>query len=587
MCGVNVVLSKVTNKEEIITSMNKSINHRGPDDQGIWYNNDIAIGMTRLSIIGLEDGHQPFECESLVCVCNGEIYNYLELKNDLQMQGVSFKTMSDCEVIPHLYRKYGTDCFKMLRGMFSICIWDKNNRQLIIARDRVGEKPLYLSRTSKALFITSEIKALTSNNLITPSFNNSHLEKIIEFNWPVDVTQTFINEVERVKPGEYRIFNSEGIEISRNFFWKLKYVENTELTFQSAKTKTLQLLDESIKMRLQSEVPIAVLLSGGIDSSLIAAIASKYNKNINAITVGYKGMPECDERPLVRKFCKDFNIQLHEIELDPSELKHSFKELINFVDEPIPDLSTISQWAIYKKAKDMGFTVLLSGNGGDELFFGYPTHNRAAYMAQEYLSNLYHPNIFKRIGKIFSKLLKSPLKTLKILETYDSERMLKPERSDLDLKISTFSRILTFSPLSELKDCINEESNAIYGMAKFLHQSWLTNNCLQIADKLGMGASVEVRCPFVDQELIDFVNTIPLEINFSKDESKKFLKEISKGLIPDYILKAPKRGFTPPFDDLSYIVTDQKYIKNANNSFQGRFCELLIEKTLSATQKPL
>ena len=348
----------------------------GPDDSGIWNDEKCGLAQRRLSIIGLEKGKQPLfnENKSLVLICNGEIYNYPELKNDLTSKGHIFESDSDSEAILHLYEEYGFKSLDYLRGMFVFCLWDSNKNRLFVARDRIGEKPLYYSQIPNGVVFSSELKAILKNYIKNPQLNIDELALTIRYSTPISKKDTFIDQIKRVEPGQYIIVSMDGIQ--KFYYWKRNLITTFIGSFDEAKQETLRLIRESVDINLRSDVPIAVLLSGGIDSSTIAAIAKETGREIHTITAGYKGNHYCDEREAAKRFAHEKGLIYHEIELNESDYLDCFEEFTQYIDEPICDAASIAQWALYKKTRELGFKVLVGGMGGDELFYGYPYWNK-------------------------------------------------------------------------------------------------------------------------------------------------------------------------------------------------------------------
>ena len=371
MCGISAVFkyNRVTDSDkERLHKMNKEMKYRGPDDEGVWSDERCGLAQTRLSIIGLDNGHQPMsnEDESLILVCNGEIYNYKVLILELQSKGHVFRTNTDSEVIVHLYEEYGTACLQYLRGMFAFCMYDRKKDLLFCARDRIGEKTLYYAEVPCGVVFSTELKAIVKYYIDKPQVNVRNLAESIRYGYPIEQKNTYVEQIKRVLPGEYFVVDTQGVE--SHSYWNRYCLPKFEGTRDEAQHEVLRLMQESVANCLQSDVPVAVLLSGGIDSSAIAHFAKQTGKEIHCICAGYKGQNACDERAVAKKYASEKGLIYHEIELDASDYKSIFDEYPYYIDEPVSDIASIAQWAIYKKAKELGFKVLLGGLGGDELF---------------------------------------------------------------------------------------------------------------------------------------------------------------------------------------------------------------------------
>ena len=566
MCGISALyrFTQVTDEDKNkLVQMNKEMHYRGPDGEGYWNDGTCALSHRRLSIIGLNNGAQPlFNADkSLVLVCNGEIYNYKELRLQLAKKGYVFNTDSDCEAILYLYELYGKDCLQYLRGMFAFCLYDVKRKQLFAARDRVGEKVLYYSQLPTGLVFSTELKAILKYYIEKPQINIHALAESIRYNHPLELQQTFVDQIKRLRAGEYAIVDKRGLEL--HDYWWLKHWPVFEGTKEEAKIELLHLMRESVANCLQSDVPVAVLLSGGIDSSAIAALAKETGKEIHVITAGYKGSYSQDERNVARRFAKEKGLIYHEVELDANDFELLFDEYMHFIDEPVCDVSAMSQYALYKKAKELGFTVLLSGIGGDEQFYGYPWQNNLAKSLQ---LRKQHLDLFPWKGKkkAFVDFMARNWKyvmfagygtqkiddTIPVSWTYnDYHRFAEDAILCLDKEESRFSDIdVHYSFL------VDANIDTVYD---FMFTRFMRNLCLYLSDRLGMANSVEIRSPLLDYKFVDFVSFLPQEMKFDGNP-KGFYKECLQGIVPDYILNARKRGFEPPWE----------FIKKMNSSYE-------------------
>ena len=584
MCGINAIYRYAginPGDRDALAGMNRDMIYRGPDDEGVWCGSQACLGMRRLSIIGVATGRQPLfnEDESLVLVCNGEIYNYRELKQDLQHRGHRFATDSDCEVIVHLYEEKGVACLDHLRGMFGLVLWDGRRQRLMAARDFVGEKPLYFSEIPGGVAFSSELKAIDRNLLARSDPDWNVIRQLMEYTYPVDLRQSFVKQIKRLLPGEYALVDQSGVRLRK--YWKPRFEPTYSGSRQNAQEDLVNLLLESIRMRFMSEVPIAVMLSGGIDSSAVAVLAAASQREVHAITVGYRGAPACDERRMARDLAAQKGLIWHEIELDVEDFQTSFEEYTAVIDEPVADPVCIPQWSIYKKAKALGFTVLLNGTGGDELFFGYPYHNLTARQMETagQLKGFLPLSDSKRsaFADFFSKqffefsqsqryLFEDPLDHLKAFPDYWRRWPFQwPDRFDYRASNSQAAYL-------------QEARNGYDQLAAILMATWLPANCLHISDKLGLGNGIEVRAPFLDHKLVEFTFSLPVEWRFSAAEPKSFLKQSLRGLVPDAILDAPKQGFTTPDDFLAGIVAESR--NDFFNIPHHHFHTVLIEQLL-------
>ena len=580
MCGINSIFNSIGVSQEhiqIVHQMNNEMVYRGPDKQVVWSNNNVVFGHNRLSIIGLENGNQPIfnKDNTIALICNGEIYNYLELKEELEKEGIQFHTESDCEVMLYLYEKMGTAFLSKLRGMFAFCLWDDKKKQLLIARDRMGKKPLYYARGAKGIAISSEIKAISNHFLSSFSINALEVTNALKYSYPLDSLKTVVNEVDKVQPGEYIIF--KGDSIIKKQYWCINDIQKKSVN--NSFKDTYAVLQTAVDIRLRSDVPIAILLSSGIDSCSVAALAKQCRDEVHAITVGYKSKGTSDEREIAQKFAKEKNIIYHEIELDQQDFENYFEEYTSVIDEPVCDIAAIAQWGIYKKAKELGFKVLLSGIGGDELFYGYPVHSK---LGEDWTINMEMKKFFPinslKGNLALSKYVFDNRKALNSYFKNSLEALFSMYyKSNFNSFINSFNSS-DFEFIDIDLDIYNPKKNGTENIYSFLLNEWLINNCFYQTDKLAMGNSVEVRAPFADHLLIEQVLSIPFNELYFPSNPKGYLKNMMQSDLPDYILNMPKKGFTPPLDYVDNIV--KKYNSKFFKSPLYDYNQVLTDKIL-------
>lgn len=592
MCGISTLYRYTQISETDIRKlhqMNDEMHYRGPDDRGVWNDETCCIAQVRLSIIGLERGKQPLfnEDKSLVLACNGEIYNYIEIKKELTAKGHLFNSDSDSETILHLYEEYGVECLKYLRGMFAFCLWDTHKKQLFAARDRIGEKPLYYSEIPCGVVFSSELKAIVKTFIDEPQIDLERLAEPIRYTSPIHSRETYIDQIKRVEPGQYVLVSRQGV--IKHHYWQRDLTPIFTGSFEEAKGETLRRMRESVDICLRSDVPIAIMLSGGIDSSAIAAIAKETGREVHTITAGYKGQHACDERDVAKRFATEKGFIYHEIELDENDFSNCFDEFTERMDEPVTDIAAFAQWALYKKVRSLGFKVLLGGMGGDELFYGYGYWNE---MAESLSIHKKHQSLFPWKGiakkKEFLRFLAKNWQYILyggypnkindssigywMYEDYckfvkDAEFTYQGEQfhfKDVDLNFSYGN-----TPLGT-------ELDYIY---RFLFDKTMIMAYLYLSDRLGMGNSIEIRSPLLDYKLVEFVSSLPLSYKYKKNEPKYFLKEALKGIVPDYILYAEKRGFTPPISFVNDV--SNKYDYQLFNSDFKFYNSVLADKILT------
>ena len=514
MCGISSLyrFTKISQQDtKNLLHMNHDMHYRGPDGEGYWNDDTCAMAHTRLSIIGLNNGAQPLfnSDRSLVLVCNGEIYNYIELRKELADRGYTFQSDTDCEVILYLYELFGVDCLKYLRGMFAFCLYDVKAKKLFVARDRVGEKTLYYAQLPTGIVFSTELKAILRYYMPNPQLNVHSLAESIRFNYRLDNRNTYIRQIKRLCAGEYAVVDADGLQL--HTYWRLTHAPIFEGTKDDAKIGVLQLMRESVANCLQSDVPVAVLLSGGIDSSAIAAMAKETGREIHVISAGYAGEHSQDERSVAKRFSAERGLIYHEIELDASDFASLFDEYIPYIDEPVCDVSSMSQFALYKKAKELGFKVLLSGIGGDELFYGYPTTNR---LAQQLQLRHEHQSLFPWHGHKKMDYVRFMARHWRNV-LHAGYPMQLDDRWPVDWTYVDYQDFATAAQLDWKEEHIcladvdvhysypnNADIDTVYDLE---FTTFMKNLCLYLSDRLGMANSLEIRSPLLDYKLVDFL----------------------------------------------------------------------------------
>lgn len=397
MCGINGIFdfsNSYSNSKlkKSIHKMNKEIIHRGPDDDGFYYGLNIALGMRRLSIIDLENGKQPIisKNKDFIIIFNGEIYNYIELKNDLIKKNCTFETSSDTEVILNLYIEYGNKAFEKLRGMFAFCIYDKKCERITLVRDYSGEKPLHYYLDENIFIFGSELKSLMKSDFVKKEINQTALEQFLTLTY-IPAPNTIYKNVYKIKAGCYMTIDKNG-KINNSRYWDVEFKKDQTIqSFKKSSELLYDIVHNSVKQSMVSDVPVGTFLSGGIDSTIITGIVSKYyNKRLNTFTITFDDK-RFDESDRARVVSKEFNTRHHELKLNPTILLNEMNTMINNLDEPFADASYIPTYLISKFAKKH-VKVVLTGDAGDELFAGY----------NKYLIN-YYSKIYLKIPKFIRK----------------------------------------------------------------------------------------------------------------------------------------------------------------------------------------
>ena len=572
MCGINSIYRYTQISEhdkENIKAMNHEMHYRGPDGEGYWNNEVCAMAHTRLSIIGLQNGSQPLfnQDKSLILVCNGEIYNYKELKQELLVKGYVFSSDTDCEVILYLYELYGLDCVNHLRGMFAFCLYDVKKKQLIVARDRIGEERVYYAEIPCGVVVSSELKAILKEYIPQPQLNVEALLAPIRFTGGIDPRDTFVNQIKRVLPGEMLIINENGVQHKR--YWQRRRTYDYSGSLEQSKQDTLNLMQEAVDLEMRSDVPVAVMLSGGVDSSAVAALAKRGGHEVHTITTGYTGSHAEDERDVARRFAKEQGFIYHEIELSEQDYLNSFDELTSYLDEPMTDSTAIAQWAMFKKVKELGFKVLLGGMGGDELFYGYPAWNQ---LGDSLRLRREHEAIFPWKGRE-KKIHWMRFVAQNIRWIFFAGYPHKLEDKSYGWWIhDDYYKFIKDATLTLGKETFRLEDYKIYKdfppyeAGKEVDMIYddcidtvMTQAYLYLSDRLTMGCSLEGRSPLLDYKLFEHVMSLPLEYKYVQGKPKQYLKDVLAGIVPDYILYARKRGFTSPSSFITEVAQHYQY----------------------------
>jgi asparagine synthase (glutamine-hydrolysing) len=584
MCGINAVYSFASISDDdcrTVERMNDEMRYRGPDDSGIWSDETVCLGAVRLAIIGLGNGHQPITNETgdVVVVCNGEIYNYLELRKTLVEQGHRFSTETDIEVLVHLYEQHGNEFVRHIKGMFAFALYNSAKRLMVIGRDRLGEKPLYYSQQFGRFIVSSEAKTIAIFGDQEPTIDQDVMMETNYSSFPQDPQRTLFNEIKRILPGECFVVSTNRVERFR--YWQGRRVGTFSGTEDEAASEVRRLLENAVKRTLISDVPVAVMLSGGIDSSVIAKIGKQASPNLEAITVGYEGDSAQDERYLAQRVAENSGIRLHEIELSKEDFVRAFEEYSDFLDEPIWDPASIMQWHIFKQAKSLGFRVLLSGQASDEMFFGYPNDIGAARHF-EFLRNCseYLP-IGRRGLRLFLKeFCKAPKKFFSDLRSNGRGELSKR-------KLPGFGSTSAYeNPRHIFWSYLHSHPDALEARFNYLREIYLPSNGFLQMDKLSMAHSVEVRSPFADVDLVDFVLSLPRALLTDGRLAKMLLKRAVVSLIPDFIMVQPKRGFQPSDELLSLMMRSFSPAKDSWSAMTNEVCRRVLRNIADARSAP-
>lgn len=561
MCGIcgiyNFRKEEKVEKDDLEIMVN-TLAHRGPDDSGVFIDNNIGLGHRRLSIIDLSDaGHQPMFYEDLIIVFNGEIYNFQEEREKLIQEGYKFKSRTDTEVILALYKKYGKNCLNHLRGMFALAIWDEKNKTLFCARDRFGKKPFKYYFDGENFIFASELKAILSLKKIKREIDWEAIDDYLILQY-VPHPKTGFKNIFKLPQANYLEIKNNKIKIER--YWDLNYSNKLDLTEQEWCEKLENKFDESVKLRMISDVPLGAFLSGGVDSSAIVAFMSKYADRVKTFSIGFKEK-KYNELNFAGIVAKKYNTDHHELIIEPKNIS-LIKKLVYQYEEPYADPSQLSTFLLAEFAKKY-VTVALNGDGGDENFGGYDKYEK--HLIAKYLQILPFKNQLAKVVKFIDKNIYSSfllyktnlfLKTLNqkvwqrhlnythYFDTYARENFYTDDFKEKLKKHSTFKFF---------KELMKNKTNLEYLDQIFYldFNSYVPDNLMVKVDIATMANSLESRSPLLDHEFVELVAKIPrnLKIRKIRKERKYIFKKMLKKYLPNKILYRKKMGFGLPIDD--------------------------------------
>lgn len=603
MCGISGIYRLTQGPpEELkrrITEMTDPLAHRGPDDFGYYVDNTVGLGHRRLSIIDLSTGHQPmFNEDGSVCIVfNGEIYNYAEIKAELIGKGHRFSSNSDTETIIHAYEEWGKQCVNRLRGMFAFALWDAKARTLFLARDRVGKKPLFYARYGDRFVFASEMKSL----LIDPDFDRTIDEEALAayflFSY-IPAPLTIYQKIRKLLPGHTLTVQDGRVTIER--YWDLFFEPDTTKTEAQFIEEFLALLDESVRIRLISDVPLGAFLSGGIDSSTVVALMHRNSREpVKTFTIGFGGNTGGfdDERRYARLVAEQYGTEHHEYEVLPT-IESLLDGIVTSFDEPFADDSTIPSYYVCKMAR-RNVTVALSGLGGDEAFAGYERYlgfrlgqfyNRIPGLIREGLiarfverlpetaSGSYRINHLKRFVRSSSGDAAHQYLGFvsKLPERYKNQFFSESGKRYQEVFGAAEQRFLDIFNADNAEDPINK---VFYSDIK----TYLPDDILACTDRMSMWNSLEVRAPFVDHQLLEYCARIPPALKMKWFRKKYLLKKGAAPLLPTEVLDHRKQGFVGPMT--RWLQTDLKdftlsTLSRDNLSKHGMFNQNMIETIL-------
>jgi asparagine synthase (glutamine-hydrolysing) len=595
ICGKLIFDPAASVSPALVKSMAETINHRGPDDDGYFISGPVGLGFRRLSIIDLSGGHQPLSNEdgSIHIVFNGEIYNYKELRQYLLGRGHIFRTHSDTETIVHLYEELGEACVEKLRGMFAFAIWDERSKSLFLARDRVGIKPLYYSQSRTSLIFASEIKAILADPETKVEVRPSMIDRFLTFDY-IPGEETLFKNIYKLAPG-----HSVSFRVGKSYkrqYWDLHF-EPSPSTFRQAKSRLLDLLEESVALHMISDVPVGFLLSGGVDSTAMLGLAvGKTSHPISSYTIGFSDPQTTDERPYARLAAQKYGSEHHETTISANQFAEFLPKYIWHMEEPVCEPPAVALYYVAKLAKEF-VKVLISGEGGDEAFAGYSNYRSLLWLER-----------LKRLPTPLRQLLSASLSVLtpfaspawqeksaqflhSRLEDSYYGRTSHPSRffnsrwqqfysSDFAQRIDK-----KFSSHAATKHFRNGHRAGPLGKMLYVDtKTWLPDDLLIKADKMTMANSIELRVPLLDHKILEFAASLPQNFKIRGFTTKYIAKKALSGRVPREILDRKKAGFPVPYEkwlrlELKDWVHD--LLLDSKTTARGYFQKSAVERMLS------
>ena len=573
----------------LLAAMGEALVHRGPDDDGVWLSQSlqvsVGIGIRRLSIIDVAGGRQPIfnEDESVIVVCNGEIYNYRELRDELISKGHRFRTMSDTEVLVHLYEEQGWECVSRLRGMFAFALWDVREQVLVLARDRVGIKPLFFRYDRERIVFASELRGLLQAFDEGPEIKRSALFRLLVLKY-VPGPDTAIEGVQKLMPGTVLLASDNGIET--HTYWHPPTISWSEGNWTDADIQraVIEHLQQAVACHLMSDVPIGAFLSGGVDSAALVALMKRVGaSDFNTFSVGFDGPSKFTELPYARQVAARFGTAHHELIMSPKDIPASLHQIVSHLDEPLTDPAIVPTYLLSKLAARL-VKVVLTGEGADELFGGYQRYaldrmvawyhwvpSRLRYALLQWLQK---SSVNRRVVQGATALSeRSPCRRhISWIGTFTHEELMQVTADPMEAAGEEQEIERLFQTYFEDG---GEPEAALEGMLRADLATWLPDDLLTKVDRMTMAASLEARVPYLDHPLVELVSSIPATVKVRNGIRKAVLKAAVADLVPSTILQRRKMGFEMPLASwfcgpLREFVTDLLSLKGPPGLFNEK-----------------
>jgi asparagine synthase (glutamine-hydrolysing) len=603
MCGINGIAFSSRSRRQVdatvLKSMRDVITHRGPDDEGIFIDGAVGLGHRRLSIVDVAAGHQPMTNEdgSLYITYNGEVYNHADFREALEARGHIYQTHCDTETILHLYEEYGESCVEHLRGMFAFAIWDRNKRELFIARDRLGVKPLYYVHSDDgSIYFASEIKALLEARAVTPELNFAAFSDYLA-NHATSGEETLFMNVKRLMPGHTLTWRDGKVTIKK--YWDVSFVKTARYkrSDQDYIAEWGELFRKSVQLRLMADVPLGMFLSGGIDSSAIAAVMSTLvDEPIKTFSVAFAER-EANELEYARLVARAFRTDHHEVVISPDQFFEALPELIWHEDEPLAHPSSVALYFVSELASQH-VKVVLTGEGSDELMAGYARYHKTILnLALGKRYNRMVPSSVRELvreriaGMSGSKLQRTFLHRSADLESIYFDNFAVFPRSDQEqlLTRETIDRVGGIDPYFGVRRVLADtDAKSLLDRLLYADIKTYLHELLMKQDQMSMAASVESRVPFLDHKLVEFTSSLPEKLKLHRATTKYVLRQSMKGVLPEQILTRPKMGFPVPIGAWfrgPYAKVLDEYVLSSRAQDRGIFNQEYARKLVSQHQR--
>ena len=594
MCGICGIIYKDQEKmvdQITLKDMADKIIHRGPDSEGFYLNRNFGMASRRLSIIDIDGGRQPVNNEdnTVIAVFNGEIYNHIQLRKDLKQQGHTFRTECDTEVLVHLYEELGNRMVEQLNGMFAFCIYDRKLEKYLLARDRLGIKPLYYIDSENWVLFGSEIKSFLCFPEFDPRLDFQAFHHYLTFRF-VPTPLTIYAGVRKCPPGCIVEYQNCRKVVSVSEYWDINFCSEVRpIALAQAAEKVKFLVEDSVKKRLMSDVPLGVMLSGGVDSSaIVSSMKNENSSKISTFTVGYEDAGDHNEGIYAKLIADEFDTDHHEKIIGLSDFLGELENMIYYMDEPIADPSAVPILALCNYSRNF-VKVLLSGVGGDELFAGYKDYRESIYVNKlnylpDFLWNcLIDPfyNLMPEgtLGKNFAKRVREPIEDVFLGSSFHYGGFSEAEKSILYEKDFAADKCL-YSSHNVVRHTLGKipEASRLNKMLYIDIKHWLADSHLVMMDKMSMANSIELRAPLLDHRLVEFAVSLPERYKINLTKSKLVFKEALKSKIPESIISRPKRGFSTPLD--GWLRTSKKDILDLLLDKKGALSEFIDSQQL-------